>query len=230
VNFCLYQCDQEGREEGGYGVYDIPNFGRLNYCGLAGLVPLLNRMRPANDLGHPLAANLRAGNWLMEYTANRLAQRLATKPLAAWLQAAFGQVAQLPRYLVPRYFDTVLMAAYAAIYRRSLALLGPFVAGGSEFVQRLAQGTVIHLAAVASARLPPLSAALLGDGGENVLPPTLAAGLPHFCTGYMRSWGRDTFIALRGLLLTTGRYREARDIILGYAGCLRSGKIFKSSN
>ena len=52
---------------------------------------------------------------------------------------------------------------------------------GSLLVEALARGSVIHLAALASAPLPPLSD-LLEPPALNPAP-TLAAGLPHFSTG-----------------------------------------------
>jgi len=214
IQYALFQCDQEGQESG-YGSYNIPGWGHTHYCGLAGLVPILDSMRPGNDLGHPLAANLRSGDWLMEYITARLASHTGTTSLSAWLGSVFSSVKVVPRYLIPRYFDSTIMAAYAALYKQAVNLMSPFVSSGSDFVQRLAMGSVIHTAAVPSAPLPALSHQA----------PTIAAGLPHFSTGYMRSWGRDTFISMRGMLLVTGRYMEARDIIVGYASTLRHGLI-----
>lgn len=75
---------------------------------------------------------------------------------------------------------------------------------GGDFVQRLA---------LCSAQLHGVvrSAPLLARSPEL---GSLAAGLPFFASGFMRNWGRDTFISLRGLLLITGRLADAKDIIL----------------
>jgi predicted glycogen debranching enzyme len=49
---------------------------------------------------------------------------------------------------------------------------------------------------------------------------TLIAGYPWF-----GDWGRDTFIALRGLCVASGRLEEARDILLQWAGTVSQGML-----
>lgn len=49
---------------------------------------------------------------------------------------------------------------------------------------------------------------------------TLIAGYPWF-----GDWGRDTFIAMRGLCIATGRLQEARDILLQWAGTVSQGML-----
>jgi predicted glycogen debranching enzyme len=49
---------------------------------------------------------------------------------------------------------------------------------------------------------------------------TIIAGYPWFT-----DWGRDTFIALRGLCLATGRLEEARDILLAWAATVSDGML-----
>lgn len=53
----------------------------------------------------------------------------------------------------------------------------------------------------------------------------IMAGIPHFSAGIMRNWGRDTFIAAPGILLATGRFEEAKELILCYARVARHGLI-----
>ena len=49
---------------------------------------------------------------------------------------------------------------------------------------------------------------------------TIIAGYPWFT-----DWGRDTFISLRGLCLATGKWEDARDILLTWAGDVSRGMI-----
>lgn len=49
---------------------------------------------------------------------------------------------------------------------------------------------------------------------------TIVAGYPWFT-----DWGRDTFIALRGLCLAGGRYDDARQILVEWAGAVSEGML-----
>ncbi|KAK8374371.1 hypothetical protein O3P69_011987 [Scylla paramamosain] len=235
LNRILYRCDDEEKDEGrGWGAYNIPNYGPLLYCGLQGVVSVLSEIRVVNDLGHPLCGNLRDGDWLPDYIVGRLKFEPSTQRLAGWLEEVFGYLRDVPRYLIPAYFDSIVTSIYLTLINRAWALMGEFISEGSNFVKALGLCSVQFCGTVKSALLPPLSPNLRdpkppsftdGSGNQIQLSATIAAGLPHFSVGYMRNWGRDTFIALPGNLLITSRYEEARWIILGFAGTMRHGLI-----
>ncbi|XP_070513892.1 glycogen debranching enzyme isoform X3 [Cardiocondyla obscurior] len=235
LNKTLYRCDQEEREEtrGKFGVYNVPGYGPFVYAGLQGVVSLLADIRPNNDLGHPLCANLRQGNWLIDYIWQRLKEDEGTKPLGMWLEQAVEPFKLIPRYLVPSYFDVIIVNVYMIVLDHCYSLMSNFVKNGITLVKLLSLVSIQMGGIIRSSQLPDLSPDLsspkptikIHDGVAEQMCLTLSAGLPHFVTGYMRNWGRDTFIALRGLLLLTGRHVEARFIILGFAGTLRHGLI-----
>lgn len=156
------------------------------------------------------------------------------RDLGLWLEAAFSLVRTLPRFLIPRYFHLVLSYAQRTILTAlSTSKLGDFVRDCGDdpfsFPRRLAYGSVILCAHLADSDLPELSPSLAAPLPRTVesrqATMSLAAGLPHFAAGIWRNWGRDTFIAMRGLLLLTERFQDARYLILAYAGCLRHGLI-----
>lgn len=233
MNILLFRCEAEEQEDGG-GCYSIPGWEGLKYAGLQGLMSVLADIRPNNDLGHPLCANLREGDWLIDFVSNRLIQR--DGPLGQvgqWLGAMFNYLKHFPRYLIPCYFDAILVSTYTTALDATLKLMSSFIERGSTFVRHLALGSIQMCGVGRFPALPPISKKLQ-DVPYRISPITgekeqccvsLAAGLPHFSAGIFRCWGRDTFIALRGLMLITGRHTEARNIILAFAGTLRHGLI-----
>ena len=108
----------------------------------------------------------------------------------------------------------IINAAYKAARDRAFSECSAFVQQGHGFTQNLALVALQMYGRVLSASLHP-----------QVNTPSLAAGLPHFSAGWARTWGRDVFISLRGLFLTTGLYDAAREHLLALCSTLKDGLI-----
>ncbi|CAN8099855.1 unnamed protein product [Discula destructiva] len=222
LNFVLYRCEAEEHDASGGrdGVYDIPGHGKLVYAGLQGWWSILKDVIRDNNLAHPLCQNLRDGQWALDYTIGRLERAVKDglypriDKLTAWMRERLDAVRKIPSFLLPRYFGLLVRAAYMAAWERGLSLMNENIQKGQWFLQSLAMVSVQELGTVKSASLYPKDQI-----------PSLAAGLPHFAVEWARCWGRDVFISLRGLLLGTGRFAEAREHIKAFASVLKHGMI-----
>lgn len=222
LNAILYRADAEERamSDGQDGAYAIPNYGTLVYCGLQGWWSVLRDIVAHNDLGHPVCDHLRDGPWAMDYIVGRLdklARRDIYKNLAGpaeWLRTRFDAIRKVPSFLLPRCFAMVVGTAHRAAFDRGLEQMNAIVQHGQTFVKRLAMVSCQMQGYMDNASLWP-----------DKLSPSLAAGLPHFAQDWARCWGRDTMIAMRGLLLCTGRYGDAKEHLLCFASLVKHGMI-----
>lgn len=134
---------------------------------------------------------------------------------AKWLKERFERVkSSLPPFLRPKYFAIIISTAYKAARRAAVEQCSEFVVNGHDLTHDLSLCSIQMYGLVKSASLDP---------GKPV--PSLAAGLPHFAAGWARTWGRDVFISLRGLFLTTGNFDGAKKHILAFASTLKHGLI-----
>ena len=162
LNRCLFRIDHEERDDGyGFGAYNIPGAGDMVYCGLRGVVSMLAKIRPNNDLGHQLCGNLRDGDWLVDYMADRLKAHEALRDLGNWFGNIFANLKKMPRFLIPCYFDAIVTGAYMILLDTAYDLMADFVRDGSNFIKALSMTSLQVVGYVPGAGLPQLSPALL---------------------------------------------------------------------
>lgn len=221
LNVLLYRCDAEEQDTIKDGSYRIPDYGSLVYCGLQGWMAPLKDIIRWNDLGHALCKHLRDGQWAFDYIIGRLVKYEALDefkglaPVRKWLESRFGAIrGKVPNFLVPKYFAIAIHTLYTAARMQAVSSLSKTVSHGGRFTQSLALCSLQMQGVVESASLDP---------SKKVA--SMAAGLPHFSVSWARCWGRDIFIAIRGLFLVTGRYSEAKEHILAFATTLKHGMI-----
>jgi predicted glycogen debranching enzyme len=118
----------------------------------------------------------------------------------------------------PGLYEFDLAAGPAVLIFSADGLGRPLPASTSpvELVEQLARDERARRAAFATPRLRAADAYVVRRGSGK----TIIAGYPWF-----GDWGRDTFIAMRGLCLASGRLAEARDILTAWAGTVSQGML-----
>ncbi len=128
-------------------------------------------------------------------------------------------------YFVPGGFDLPLTAKGGTASAALTVALGEKAVKPKTKPGRLPR---LEKAAAALSGPPEVAQALAIAADDFVVQRTLGkqklttiiAGYPWFA-----DWGRDTFIALPGLLLTTGRLDQARDALRAFAGAINDGLV-----
>jgi len=113
-------------------------------------------------------------------------------------------------------FDLAAGPAVLIFSAESLGHLLPSSGSTAELAETLAQDERARRSAFATPRLRAADAYPVRRGSGK----TIIAGYPWF-----GDWGRDTFIAMRGLCLATGRLADARDILTAWAGTISRGML-----
>nr|CAH8871998.1 unnamed protein product [Trichobilharzia regenti] len=236
LNKLLYRCSAEELADGcGFNTYQIPGWGTLVYCGFQSISNLLQGINDRNDLGHPICSHLRHGDWLAHYLTDRLAKlplnsdKLITEAIIQMseiLRIMYKPLSNIPRYLVPAYFEVLTNTLTEFINLEITLRMAPWIRTSSSLAKRLAVASIQFYGYIGNSRIPGrISNNQSKESQPGAMYCSLAAGLPHFAEGMWRSWGRDTFISLRGCLLLTGRFEDAANLILSYASLLRHGLI-----
>jgi predicted glycogen debranching enzyme len=119
---------------------------------------------------------------------------------------------------VPGHYEFDFNAGPAVLIFSAEGLIEPVTPPPApvDLAGHLADAEAERRSTFASPRLRAADAYIVGRGSGQ----TIIAGYPWF-----GDWGRDTFIALRGLCISTGRLREAREILTAWAGSVSQGML-----
>ena len=106
----MFRCDEEERDftKGKRGTYSLSDR-KLEYAGLMSIVHILEEQQILMNMGHPLFDNLRQGDWLLDYQADRLASMSNLQRYQSFMYTVFSKVKQVPLSLKPKYASKAIM-------------------------------------------------------------------------------------------------------------------------
>ena len=220
INLILYKCEKEELDntKGQRGNYAFDKLGPLCYAGISHLHKKLNEFKLTKE-NNTILDNIRAGDWLLDYTIKRYQDQPNLKKLFEILGQIKDNYTKLYIHHKPVYITKIIDTLYNITIMKFYQLISnKSLINFSSFSRILINAIPQFNGYIESSRFKHNTSLPL-----NKL--SLSAGLPHFSTEYMRCWGRDTFIAFKGLFLIPGLFAEAKSILINFASVMRHGLI-----
>ena len=220
INLVLYKCEAEEKDNthGERGTYGFEKFGPLCYAGISHLHKKLNEFKLTKE-NNTILDNIRSGDWLLDYTIKRYKDQPNLRNIYNILCSILGNYTKLYVHHKPVYITKIIDTIYNIMIMRLYELMkNKEIINFSSFSRLLLNAIPQFNGYIESSRFKHNTELPL-----NKL--SLSAGLPHFSVEYMRCWGRDTFISLKGLFLIPGLFQEAKAILLNFASVMRHGLI-----
>ena len=179
------------------------------YAGIAGLVYGFNKCKESDS--KEILNSIQEGDWLIDYNLRRIKDYTDLREIFDWLSRYLASIKELPSKQKPKWFIQVITKLFYASKQAALKSAPEFFKQ-DEFSSSLILSTCQFISYLPSATYRNYKI-------------TMAAGLPNNCIQGIRCLGRDTMIALPGLLVIPNWLREARSILLMFAAVSRHGLI-----
>ena len=228
INLILYKCDEEelSNTNGIKSTYTFDSFGPLIYAGISQIHKILNDYKFGCNIfdneTEPVIENIKSGDWFLRYSIERLKNYKNIKEIYDNLNIIFEDYIKLN----PSQKIFMITKIIDCIYNISLLRFFSLLKINSdnspcEFNYILYSAIPQFIGNIDSSKMK------INDNNEKF---SLAAGLPYNSSGNSRNFGRDTFVAFKGIFLITGLFNEAKKIILSYASTMKYGLISNKFN
>ena len=220
INLVLYKCEYEEKDNTKdlRGTYVFDNFGQLCYAGINHLYKMLNKFKSTKEK-HPIIENIKAGDWLLKYTIDRLKDQNNLKELYKILDDIYLEYTKIDEDCKLLYMTKIIDTIHYLMKMRLFDLIpNKELLNFSELSRQLFLAIPEFIGYIESARFK-----FNEDLPFNKI--SISAGLPYFSTSFLRCWGRETFYAFKGIFLIPGLYSLAKAILLRYASVMRHGLI-----
>jgi len=103
----------------------INRLGKFVYAGISHISHIVNEIKLSPTLSHKMFDNIRAGDWLLQYTLSRINESESFKDVNRYLNDIMKNYVTVPTYKKPMIFCAVITSLINLVKKSVLKIVNP---------------------------------------------------------------------------------------------------------